>query len=140
MNENSETIELPVTDSICRPNCFLRIGVKDRGRGAPKGRVQVARALPLGPKKHHICSVSFVKLSDFRLCNTCSKAFCYVEEPRKPVACLRANVTFIFLTVLATIYENFCSGPPLEKILGAPLDRGAGQGYGTGIRNEYMIQ
>ena len=63
-----------------------------------------------------------------------------MEELRKPVACLRANVRFIFLAVLATIYENFCSVPPLEKILGAPLVRGAGQGYGTGIRDEYMIQ
>ena len=26
-----------------------------------------------------------------------------------------------FRTLLATIYENFCSGPPLEKTLGAPL-------------------
>ena len=26
-----------------------------------------------------------------------------------------------FLTLLAIIYENFCSGPPLEKILGEPL-------------------
>ena len=28
----------------------------------------------------------------------------------------------MFRTLLATIYENFCSGPPLEKILGAPLE------------------
>ena len=28
---------------------------------------------------------------------------------------------FIFRTLLATIYEFFCSGPPLEKIMGAPL-------------------
>ena len=27
----------------------------------------------------------------------------------------------IFRTLLATIYENFYPGPPLEKILGAPL-------------------
>ena len=26
-----------------------------------------------------------------------------------------------FRTLLATIYENFCLSPPLEKILGAPL-------------------
>ena len=31
------------------------------------------------------------------------------------------HIKFIFRTSLATIYENFCSGPPLEKILGAPL-------------------
>ena len=30
-----------------------------------------------------------------------------------------------FCTLLATIYENFCSGPPLEKILDAPLILGA---------------
>ena len=27
-----------------------------------------------------------------------------------------------FCTLLATIYETFCSGPPLRKILGAPLN------------------
>ena len=32
-------------------------------------------------------------------------------------------VRLIFRTLLATIYKNFCSGPPLEKILGAPLPR-----------------
>ena len=30
-------------------------------------------------------------------------------------------IRFIFRTLLATIYEKFCPGPPLEKILGAPL-------------------
>ena len=78
-------------------------------------------ALPLGHKKHYIFSASSIKLRDFRLCNMCSKALCYVEGPRKPAAFLRDYVGFIFRTLLATIYENFCSGSPLMKILGAPL-------------------
>ena len=79
-----------------------------------------SRALSLGPKKHYNFSVSSVKLRAFRLCNTCSKAFCYVrEEACNMVMSLRK---VYFRTLLATIYENFCSGPPLEKILGAPLD------------------
>ena len=28
---------------------------------------------------------------------------------------------FVLRTLLPTIYENFCSGPPLEKILDSPL-------------------
>ena len=64
----------------------LRFAIVIATRGAPKGRAQGARALPLGPKKHWIFSVSSVKLRDFCLCNTCSKAVCYVEGPRKAVA------------------------------------------------------
>ena len=33
MNENSETVELPLTDSICRSAYLFRIGVQDRGVG-----------------------------------------------------------------------------------------------------------
>ena len=52
-----------------------------------QGRTQgEARALPLGPKKYEIISVNSVKVRDFRLCNMCFTAFCYVEGPRKPVA------------------------------------------------------
>ena len=34
---------------------------------------------------------------------------------------------FIFRTLLATIYEHFCSGPPLTKILSATLCKGTVQ-------------
>ena len=44
-----------------------------------------------------------------------------MEGPRKSVAWQRAYVRFIFRNLLANIYENFCSGPPLESILSAPL-------------------
>ena len=54
-------------------------------QGRTQGEGPGARALPLGPKKQ--LSVILPLLRDFRLCNTCSKALCYVEEPRKPVAC-----------------------------------------------------
>ena len=73
---------------------------------------------PFGPPPP---SGARVKLRDIRLCITYSKAFCYLEGLRKPVAWEKAYEIFIFRTLLATIYENFCSGPPLEKILGAPL-------------------
>ena len=51
-------------------------------RGAPKGRARGARALTFEPKKHYIFRVSSVKLCDLRLCNTCSKAFCFEERSR----------------------------------------------------------
>ena len=60
------------------------------------------------------------------------KESCGKPVGRKPVAWERAYERFIFRTLLATIYENFCSGPPLEKILGAPLPWGHTLALGAG--------
>ena len=38
MNENSETAELPLTDSNCRSAYLLRIGVQDTGAGRLRDR------------------------------------------------------------------------------------------------------
>ena len=110
--------------SCLRNKLILKVGftlIMGETRAHPRGGPGGARALPLGPKKHYIFSVSSLKFRDFRLCDAFSEAFCYVEGPRKPVAWQRAYVRFIFRTLLATIHENFCPGLPLEKILGAPL-------------------
>ena len=52
-----------------------------------------------------------VKLCHLYLCSVCSKYFVMWED--------RASLQH--RTLLVIMYDNFCSGPPLEKILGAPL-------------------
>ena len=77
-------------------------------RGAPKGRargpgpsswdlkcIRFSWFLPL----NYVVCIFATRVLNFLLCGR-------IQEAR---------------ALLATIHENFCSGPPLEKILGAPL-------------------
>ena len=45
------------------------------------------------------------------------------SAPPETKVWIRHCVRLIFRTLLATTYENFCWGPPLEKILGVALVR-----------------
>ena len=87
-------VRLQVTGSINA----VRLQVTVTGQSEVRGQLEVSqagahprggpggRAHPLGPKKYYICNVYSVKLRDFCLCKACTKAFCYVEGPRKSVA------------------------------------------------------
>ena len=73
-----------------------------------------ARALPLRPKKLYIFSVSSVKKVIF-VCATRVLKLLLSGRAGEAVPWKRAYVRFIFHTLLATIYENLFSGPPLRK-------------------------